>query len=62
LAKIEIPWDEYTILNENNITYFLSFLEELTSTLVMYSAAKRGEVNPALAAVSYDKIEVKSFK
>ena len=61
-GHLEMPWDEETTLNEQNITYFLQFLEELISTLIIIKAAKKGKPNAALASVNLSDINAKTFK
>lgn len=61
VSQCDMPYDSYTVLTERNLTLYLQQIEEMISTIVTYNAVKRGEVNPAVAAVDIAGLPVKSF-
>lgn len=56
-----MQYDESTQFNENNITMYLSELEEYFSTLIAYQATQRGEQNAAISSVPLEVLNDKEF-
>jgi len=56
-----MQYDESTQFNENNITLYLSELEEYFATLIAYQAGQRGDANPAISSVPLEVLNDKDF-
>lgn len=56
-----MPYDENTVFNENNIIQYLAELEEYISSLITYVAFKREDPNAAISSVPLEKLNQKEF-
>lgn len=56
-----MQYDESVQFNENNITLYLSELEEYFATLIAYQAGQKGESNPAISSVPLEALNDKDF-
>ena len=61
VSRQEMPYDEGTVLTENNITGYLQEIEELISYMITYQAVRMGEANASLASVAVKNLPEKSF-
>ncbi len=56
-----MPYDDHTVFNENNIIMYLAELEEYISSLITYVAFKRDDPNAAISSVPLEKLNQKEF-
>lgn len=54
-----MQYDEHTNFNENNITTYLSELEEYLASLITYQAYAQGDPNAAISSVPLEYLEEK---
>lgn len=57
----KMQYTEETTFNENNITMYLSELEEYFATLITYIASQKGDNNAAISSIPLDKLNEKDF-
>ena len=60
-TRVATQWiyDEHTNFNENNITMYLSEIEEQISSLLTYVAHKRGDPHAPLSSVPFEALNTK---
>jgi hypothetical protein len=56
-----MPYDDDTLFNENNVTFYLAELEEFIALLITYMAYKQENPDAAISALSLDKMVTKEF-
>jgi hypothetical protein len=56
-----MQYSDETNFNENNITMYLSELEEYFATLITYIATQRGDNNAAISSIPLDMLHDKQF-
>ena len=61
VVKQDMPYDDDTVLTENNITLYLQEIEELISYMITYVAVRMNEPNASLAAVAVKNLPEKHF-
>ena len=57
----KMPYDPDTQFNENNITGYLSELEEYISSLITLMAYKKEDPNAAISSIPLDQLNQKDF-
>lgn len=58
----QMPYDEETQFNENNVTFYLAELEEFIALLITYMAYKQDNPDAAISALNLEKMIQKDFE
>ncbi len=54
-------YDDETLFNENNVTFYLAELEEYIAILITFMAYKQSNPDAAISSLSLDKMALKEF-
>ena len=57
----QMPYDEETQFNENNVTHYLAELEEYIALLITFMAYKQENPDAAISALFLEKMALKEF-